>query len=58
MSGQMTIFDLLADDVEIADTDTLFRPNGGRRCPACRKRLHAFGGRLVCVNPHCTAVTR
>ena len=43
---------------EKIDTADLFTPNGRRRCEHCRKRLHAFAGRLLCVNPHCPGVPR
>jgi hypothetical protein len=57
MSEQMTIFDVIADEVEEIQyrTEELFEPNGRQRCEHCRKRLHPIGttGRLVCVNPYC-----
>ena len=40
------------------EDETLFTPNGHRRCEHCRKRLHAFAGRLLCVNANCPGVPR
>jgi hypothetical protein len=54
MQLEITLF----PDEQIVDTEELFAPNGYRRCPYCRKRLHASAGRLLCVNPHCTGVAR
>jgi hypothetical protein len=38
--------------------EALFEPNGHRRCEHCRKRLHAFAGRLLCANPYRPGVSR
>ena len=43
---------------EIAHVEELFEPDGHRRCEACRKRVHAFGGPLMCANPYCPGMTR
>ena len=61
MAEQMSIFDLTAPEVPAEDeipADALFAPNGRQRCPHCRRRLQAFGGRLVCVAAYCTGVQR
>jgi len=56
--GEQLALDLFAAEIEEEiSVDELFRPNGRRRCPHCRKRLHPIGttGRLVCASPYCTA---
>ena len=59
MSEQMTIFDLVEQDSAREETGTppaeeLFKPDGRKRCPHCRQRLHAFAGRLYCLAIGCS----
>jgi len=55
MNEQLNLLNADADE-ETISTEELFRPNGSQRCPTCRKRLHWFGGRLMCLHPPCPRV--
>jgi len=56
MPDQLTIYDVLVDDASEDEppVEMLFAPDGRRRCPHCRQRLTAFGGRLYCMRPGCS----